>query len=123
MFRILALDGGGIKGAFTAAALATLEKETGLKAVDHFDLITGTSTGGILAIGLGLGFSAHELLNFYVEHGAAIFPSTGMIDRPGMIWRWLFAPKHSHAILRGELVKILGSRKFGESRTRLVIPT
>lgn len=56
-FRILSLDGGGLKGAFTAAALASWEKQTGLRIVDHFDLIAGTSTGGILAIGLGLGLS------------------------------------------------------------------
>ena len=123
MLRILALDGGGIKGAFTASVLATLEREAGRRAADHFDLITGTSTGGILAIGLGLGFAAEDLLTFYVERGATIFPSTGLIDRPGMIWRWLFSPKHSHTVLKTELVSILGHRKFGESSTRLVVPT
>ena len=51
MFRILSLDGGGIKGAFTASVLATLEHDTGRSAVEHFDLITGTSIGGIIAIG------------------------------------------------------------------------
>ena len=58
MFRILCLDGGGIKGVFTAAALARIEEQTQKKIVDHFDLICGTSTGGILAIGLGMGLSA-----------------------------------------------------------------
>lgn len=46
-FRILALDGGGIKGAFTASILAAWEQDTGLRIVDHFDLIAGTSTGGM----------------------------------------------------------------------------
>ena len=46
MFRVLSLDGGGIKGAFAASVLASLEDDTGLRVVDHFDLITGTSTGG-----------------------------------------------------------------------------
>jgi patatin-like phospholipase/acyl hydrolase len=54
-FRILSLDGGGIKGAFTASVLATLEEITQKRFVDHVDLITGTSTGGIIAIGLGRG--------------------------------------------------------------------
>ena len=50
MFRILCLDGGGIKGVFTAAALARIEDQTKRKIIDHFDLICGTSTGGILAM-------------------------------------------------------------------------
>ena len=65
--RILSLDGGGIKGVFTASVLATLERETGRSIVDYFDLIVGTSTGGILSLGLGLGFSAEEMKNFYVK--------------------------------------------------------
>lgn len=48
--RVLSLDGGGIKGTFIAAVLAQLEADTGKRLVRHFDLITGTSTGGIIAI-------------------------------------------------------------------------
>jgi uncharacterized protein len=81
MFRILSLDGGGIKGAFTASVLATLEEDTGKSVVDHFDLIAGTSTGGILAIGLGLGLSAREICDFYASKGPEIFPSTSLIQR------------------------------------------
>jgi uncharacterized protein len=58
LFRILSLDGGGIKGTFTVSVVAALEEDTGKSAADYFDLITGTSTGGIVAIGLGLGLSA-----------------------------------------------------------------
>lgn len=53
-FQILALDGGGIKGIFSAAFLAKIEEDLEIKVVDHFDLIVGTSTGGIIALGLGL---------------------------------------------------------------------
>ena len=57
-FRILSLDGGGIMGAFSVSVLATFEKVTGRKGVvEYFDLITGTSTGGIIAIGLAMGAS------------------------------------------------------------------
>jgi patatin-like phospholipase/acyl hydrolase len=68
MFRILALDGGGIKGVFTAAVLSALEDESGQRIVDHFDLIAGTSTGGIIAIGIALELSGKALLDFYT-HG------------------------------------------------------
>lgn len=121
-FRILSLDGGGIKGAFTAAVLARLEAETGKKAVESFDLITGTSTGGILAIGLGLGHSAADLLNFYVERGPTIFPSTFVQTRLGRL-RQFFRPKHSHHVLRQELTQVLGEKVFTDSRCPLVIPT
>ena len=65
MRRILTIDGGGIKGTFPAAFLARLEEELGSPITDYFDLIAGTSTGGILAIGLGMGMSARHLLRFF----------------------------------------------------------
>src|SRR5580704_3290223 len=72
-FQILSLDGGGLKGLFTAAFLANWEKEKRTKVVEHFDLIAGTSTGGIIALGLGLGFSAEEIKNLYLEKAQQIF--------------------------------------------------
>lgn len=123
MFRILSLDGGGIKGAFTASVLATLEEETGKATVDYFDLITGTSTGGILAIALGLGIPARRIRDFYAEKGPRIFPGTSLVQRAGGILRQLWRPKHSHAALRDALSDVFGTRRFGESKCRLVIPT
>lgn len=121
-FRILSLDGGGIKGVFTAAVLAEFEKQTGKRTADCFELIAGTSTGGILAIGLGLGFSAQTLLDFYLKRGEVIFPSTARKQRLGRL-RQIFAPKHSHTILRQELETILEDRKFHDALCPLVIPT
>ncbi len=63
-FRILALDGGGVKGAYAASVLATLEEMTCRSCRESFDLIAGTSTGGIIALGLGLGLSASEIRSF-----------------------------------------------------------
>lgn len=123
MFRILSLDGGGIKGAFTASVLATLEEDTGCAAADHFDLITGTSTGGIIAIGLGLGLPARTICDFYQQEGPTIFPGTSLVQRVEGRLRQLFGPKHSHAVLRAALGKVFGQRRFGESKCRLVIPT
>jgi patatin-like phospholipase/acyl hydrolase len=74
-FRILSLDGGGIKGAFTAAVLAEWEKQMRLVIADHFDLIAGTSTGGIIALALGLGLRVAEILDFYQKEGPKIFPN------------------------------------------------
>ena len=123
-FRILSLDGGGIKGAFSAAALATLEESTGRRCLDHFDLISGTSTGGIIAIGLGLGMSAREIANFYQTQGPIIFPNTSLVQKTMASFKQVFwGPKLSGDILREELTKCFKQRKFGEAKTRLLIPT
>ena len=75
-FRILSLDGGGIRGIFSAAILADLESTYlgGDSVAEYFDLITGTSTGGILALGLAAGMTAGELLDLYITRGREIFP-------------------------------------------------
>jgi uncharacterized protein len=122
MFRILSLDGGGIKGAFTASVLTSIEEEIKEPVGEYFDLIAGTSTGGILALGLGLRIPAGEILKFYREMGPDIFRATGRLAIPGL-FRQLFAPRYSHAKLRTALVQVLGDKKFGESRNRLLIPT
>src|SRR5882757_4166890 len=75
-FRILSIDGGGIRGIFPAAVLAGLEQRYagGRSIASYFDLVAGTSTGGILALGLGAGFSADQLLELYVRRGCEVFP-------------------------------------------------
>ena len=72
-FQILSLIGGGIRGAFTTAFLTRLEEKLGRRIADSFDLIAGTSTGGIIAAGLAAGKTAAEMHDFYVRYGARIF--------------------------------------------------
>lgn len=118
-FQILSLDGGGVRGVFTAAILAAIEEDYGVRVTDCFDLIAGTSTGGILAIGLGLGFSPHEMVEFYVELGPRIFGNFGR-------WRnalQLFRSKYPASRLAEALKTKFGDRKFGASTKRLVIPS
>ena len=126
-FRILALDGGGLKGTFTAAAIAAWERQTGLRAAEHFDLIAGTSTGGILAIGLGLGLSGDEMLKFYRDRGPVVFPMTRFRARVRHTLRHLIRPKFSQATLLKELEAALykggQSVKLKQSACRLLIPT
>lgn len=117
-FQILALDGGGYKGMFAAAVLERLETDLGIRVVDHFDLIAGTSTGGIIALGLGAGLSPAEIVSFYVEHGPEIFP--GRFRRP---FRRPLTSKYSSGPLRTALEQVLGEKRLGESRVPLVIPS
>ncbi len=116
-FQILSLDGGGLKGLFTASFLAKWEKERGTRVIDHFDLIAGTSTGGIIAIGLGLGFSAEKIKDLYLNKAEQIFPPKHLAKAK----HWLEV-KHSAEGLQAALQELLGVHKFGESTKRLLIP-
>jgi len=118
MRRILTIDGGGLKGVFPAAFLAGLEDQLGGRVADYFDLIAGTSTGGIIAIGLGLGLTSHEILQLYRENAARIFPRGR-----GFPIRGVFRAKYAASALRQVLTEIFGDRVLGESSTRLVIPS
>jgi len=71
--KILSIDGGGIRGLLPALVLAEFESQTGRPIAKSFDLIAGTSTGGILALGLAAGIPAMRLAEFYLERGPAIF--------------------------------------------------
>jgi uncharacterized protein len=116
-FQILSLDGGGLRGMFSAAVLARLEDDLGVRLVDHFDLIAGTSTGGIIALGLGLGMTPRQILEFYTNHGPRIFRDSSHLR--GI--RHVFRAKYSVTPLRTALSKEFGERRFGESTKRLVI--
>ncbi len=116
-FQILCLDGGGLRGLFTASFLAHLEERKNTKTVDHFDLIVGTSTGGIIALALGLGYSAQQILEFYQAKADSIFPTSFF----GATRHWI-KTKYSADGLETALRDYFGDRKLGESTSRLVIP-
>ena len=127
-FRILCLDGGGIRGAYSAAALAYWEKAAPRPIVEHFDLIAGTSTGGLLAIGLGLGLTASDMLTFYREKGPEIFPSDRSLDAGWHAFRHWFTTKFDSAVLKDRLQSAFagaprGSKSLDGSLCRLVIPS
>lgn len=73
-FQILCLSGGGYRGLYTATLLEELEKEAQNPLAEVFDLIAGTSIGGILAIGLAAGVPAATLRKAFEDHGGEIFP-------------------------------------------------
>jgi uncharacterized protein len=128
-FRILSIDGGGIRGIFPAAVLAGLERRytSGRSVGPCFDLVAGTSTGGILALGLGAGYTASDLLDLYVTRGCEVFPP--FADSAfGRLKLWV-RDKRQYArylydtdALKRLLTDKLGDRLFGESEVRLCIP-
>ena len=87
--KLLALDGGGIRGVLTLEILAEIENKLRARSAkgekfrlcDYFDYIGGTSTGSIIAAGLAIGMSVEELLKFYTESGEAMFAKTFLLER------------------------------------------
>lgn len=118
-FQILSLDGGGIKGLFSAAVLAAIEEDLGERITDHFDLIAGTSTGGLIAVGLGLGLRPREIVEFYLREGPSVFP-TRLAWKP--LQQWVYR-KFSSAPLEAALKRCFKDKHFGDSTKRLVIPS
>jgi uncharacterized protein len=120
-FQVLALDGGGAKALFSAHVLARLEADLGISVADAFDLITGTSAGGIIALALGAGLRPAEIADHYERLVATVFPRSRR-----RWWRFparLTHPSYDASVLRGALEGVLGARMLGDSCKRLVIPS
>lgn len=117
-FQILSLSGGGYRGLYSAVILAELEKEAGRPLARCFDLIAGTSVGGILALGLALEIPATKLVDLFALHGEEIFQT-----QTGSIFGLLKA-KYSTTSLQSLLRRpeIFGHRLLGCSQHRALVP-
>ncbi len=124
-FRILSIDGGGIRGIFPAAFLAGLEELylDGESISRYFDLITGTSTGGVIAIGLGAGLRASDIASLYIERGCEVFPPASGLTRSFRNLTQLLRYRYDREALANVLTELLGERRLGDSEVRLCIPS
>ena len=124
--RVLSLDGGGIRGIIPALVVAHLERQMGAPASELFDLIVGTSTGGILALGLSLQdqrggsfLAAKKMVTLYERHGAEIFERS--------LWRklrtagGLLEEAYSHEALEKVLHQYFGNRRMGDCGTPVMV--
>lgn len=73
MFRILSLDGGGARGAFTAGFLLEIERKLDEPITEYFDLVSGTSTGGVIAVLLGIGHEMNSITKIYTNELDKVF--------------------------------------------------
>ena len=123
-FRILSIDGGGIRGVFPACFLAGLEERYlgGASVAKYFDLIAGTSTGGIIALGLGAGLRASALRDLYLNRGSEIFPPGNAFIRTGWRLAQCVRYRYDRAALRTALSEMLGEMTVAQSHRRLVVP-
>ena len=113
-FRVLTLDGGGIRGLFTSSFLSTLEDLGGGRIGEHFDLIVGTSMGGIIALGLAYGTPAREILDLFIAQGGPIFARP---RRLGMLLR----PKYDNRRLVSTLRDFFGSKVLNDTLTPVCV--
>lgn len=118
-FQVLALDGGGVKAIFTAHVLAGLEADHGVVVADHFDLIVGTSAGGIIALALGAGLRPAEIIEHYERLASEVFPASRRRWHHKVRWPW--RPRYRQAPLRRALDDVLGDRQLWQSGKRLVV--
>jgi len=124
---ILSIDGGGIRGIIPARILELIEARTGEPIASLFDVIAGTSTGGILALGLtkpngartGPALSASELVKLYEDEGKPIFNRSAwhVIEALGQ----LNGPKYDGEGARVALTKYLSGARLKEARTRVLV--
>jgi len=145
-FRILSIDGGGILGAFVAGFLAGIEEQIDRPVGEYFDLIAGTSTGGIIAAALAFREPASRIEQFYRDRGPLIFQRREVIlssrwkrcarwlgrlsvDRvlgrvaPGIDCDYLLKSKYDGKALRAALDEVFGNQLLGASKSRLLIPS
>lgn len=120
--QILSLSGGGYRGLYTAQVLELLEKKFGTHIYKHFDLISGTSIGGIIAIALGMEIPAKEIRGVIENFGPKVFSNLRK-DRLFLPRLGLFRSKYDSAPLRKELSKIIGEKSTVKDLKRRVLVT
>ncbi len=128
-FKILSIDGGGIKGLYSASILASLELKTGKSITEHFDMICGTSTGGLIAIGLANGMSAKSLVDLYMTKGSLIFPTSNnrfvrsFQNSYKSLKQIFFSNKHSVKPLKRILEDLFEDKTMNDATNLLCIPS
>lgn len=115
--NILTIDGGGIRGYFSAYLLQRVQEELKIDFSEYFDLISGTSTGSIIAAALATNYPIEEVAKLYVEKGAEIFKPQ-RFNLSG-VWK----AKYDNTVLKGEIEKVVGKKTLSETKTQLLIPS
>jgi patatin-like phospholipase len=120
--KLLALDGGGIRGVLSLEVLAAIERTLRLALnasetfvlADYFDYVAGTSTGAVIAAGLAIGMSVDEIRAMYVTHGAEMFDRAAITKR--------FKYRYDSTRLSGLLMRTFGAETtFGDDRLRSLL--
>lgn len=126
-FQALALTGGGYRGLFTAHALEVMEAASGSLIGRHFDLLCGTSIGGIVALAAAFEVPMSKVVKVFIERGTEIFP---LHDKPVGIgrlvdlWKYRSKPRYASATLRSVITELIPSNAtLGDATHPVCIPT
>jgi patatin-like phospholipase/acyl hydrolase len=125
---ILSIDGGGLRGILPARILQQIETITGKRTAALFDMVAGTSTGGILAVGLAKpndartdsALSAADLVKLYQDEGRTIF-NRSVWHAVGALGQ-LNGPKYDGTGERDALMRYLSGARLSETRTAVLVP-
>lgn len=119
--RVLSIDGGGIRGIIPALVLAELEARSGRRVAELFDLVAGTSTGGILACALTRpgAAPAAELVDLYRTEGPRIFRRS--LGHRVRSLEGLVEEKHDDRALEDALVRYLGAGRLSDATTKVLV--
>ncbi len=124
--RVLSLAGGGFLGLYTAVVLEALEARGGEPLARRFDLLAGTSIGGLLALALAYEIPMARLVRLFTEHGSAVFSSralpSGALSRLLDLSRSVLGPKYSGKALREALQAEIGDKRLADALHPLVVP-
>ncbi|KAL6207818.1 hypothetical protein ACLB2K_018771 [Fragaria x ananassa] len=138
LITVLSIDGGGIRGLIPGTILAFLESELqkldgeDVRLADYFDVVSGTSTGGLVAAMLTTPdennrpvFAAKDIKDFYLNHSPKIFPQKTWWLFPHLmsIIKSLVGPKYDGKYLHSLIKEKLGNKKLHQTLTNVVIPT
>ncbi|XP_074570182.1 patatin-like protein 2 [Curcuma longa] len=138
MITVLCIDGGGIRGLIPATIIDFLESELqkldgpDARIADYFDVISGTSTGGLIATMLAAPgdnnkalFAAKDIVQFYLDHCPKIFPQrrSGFLSPALNLVDAFNGPKYDGKYLRSKIQELLGNSKLSQTLTNIIIPT
>lgn len=124
-FHVLSIDGGGIRGIIPAVVLAELERRSDRRIAELFDLIAGTSTGGLLAGALtvreggALRWRAEDLVDLYETEGPKVFSQT--LTRKILTGLGLLEERYDDAALEAAIARYIGDARISELATDVLI--
>ncbi|KAK9067073.1 hypothetical protein SSX86_014397 [Deinandra increscens subsp. villosa] len=137
LITILNIDGGGVRGIIPGVILEYLESELqvldgeDVRLADYFDVVAGTSTGGLIATMITAPnesnrplYAAKDIVPFYLENCPGIFPQVGgPLDGIIKFFKILFGPKYNGKYLKNLVTGLLGTTKLSQTLTNVVIPS
>ncbi len=119
-YRVLSIDGGGIRGIIPTVILQRIVSTPGLQDfLDKVDLIAGTSTGGLLALGIAKGIPLDRIRDIYVKAGPKIFDDSWLDDLVDL--GKIFGADYKITGLRNELKKLFGDTTLGQLKKKVLI--